>query len=426
MNRSLFRTFALTATLLCTATLAHAWHLEGRVYCDGTGLPYAGITINVVSATGTAAFSGSSTTDETGHYLVTLPDVSGCFTATIALTSQQTPVNPASGSYDFCTTANDYLIARDWVINGPECQKSAGRCWLTAGGAKFSAITGTQLGENGPQHSWGGNVNPGCSPTAGDGGNWNHVAHSLKLHFQGRAITVVRCGNVDGIPPGSTSPVTPFNFIEFTGTGTLKGIRGNKADYGTVYFFARCEDRNEPGSQGVRDGALKDRYFLQVYSNPADPAGSTLLLIDVDGDPATVDPLTITDGNMQLHISSCDFAATVAAQPTTGAAAVRAPAESDITVEQSTGVWLSRSPNPATESTVIRFGLPRDADVSMAVYDLTGRRMADLAGGRMEAGSHTTVWNLRDQSNQRVGKGIYFLRMRVDGRVTSKTISVLR
>ena len=60
---------------------------------------------------------------------------------------------------------------------------------------------------------------------------------------------------------------------------------------GTVYFFSHCEDRNEPGSAGVRDGALKDRYFLHVYSNPADPAGSTLLLVDVDGDPTTVDPV---------------------------------------------------------------------------------------------------------------------------------------
>ena len=173
------------------------------------------------------------------------------------------------------------------------CQGTPGACWLTAGGAKFSSITGTNVGEHGPNQNWGGNVYPGCSPTAGDGGSWNHVDHVLRLHFHGQAITVVDCGNVDGIPPGSTSPVTPFNFIEFTGTGTLKGIKGNKADYGIVNFWARCEDRNEPGSSGQEDGNLKDRYFIRIYDN----SGNTLLLVDEDGDPTTVDPVTITKGN---------------------------------------------------------------------------------------------------------------------------------
>jgi hypothetical protein len=68
-----------------------------------------------------------------------------------------------------------------------------------------------------------------------------------------------------------------------------------------VQFFGRAEDRNEPGSSGAKDGALVDRYFLSVF----DGAGAKLLLIDVDGNPATVDPVTITDGNLQIHISSC-------------------------------------------------------------------------------------------------------------------------
>jgi hypothetical protein len=149
--------------------------------------------------------------------------------------------------------------------------------------------------------SFGGNVNPGCNTDSGEGGQWNHVDHRNKLHFQGTAIQVVACGNVDGIPPGSSSSPTPFNFIEFAGTGTLKGITGNKVDFGTVCFSARAEDRNEPGSSGQRDGALKDRYFLEA----TDCAGTTLLFLDANEDPAPADPVTITDGNLQIHVSSC-------------------------------------------------------------------------------------------------------------------------
>ena len=114
---------------------------------------------------------------------------------------------------------------------------------------------------------------------------------------------MVRCGNVAGIPPGSTSPVTPFNFIEYQGTGILKGVGPNKADYGIVTFFARAEDRNEPGSEagGNNGGDTIDRYFLRVV----DGGGTVRLLVDGDGNAATVDPITITGGNLQIHISSC-------------------------------------------------------------------------------------------------------------------------
>jgi hypothetical protein len=82
------------------------------------------------------------------------------------------------------------------------------------------------------------------------------------------------------------------------GTGTLKGIGGNKADFGTVFFFGRAEDRGEPGG-GV------DRYFLNVYTDASDPVGSSVFVVDIDGDPATVDPIPIRSGNLQIHISSC-------------------------------------------------------------------------------------------------------------------------
>ena len=123
-----------------------------------------------------------------------------------------------------------------------------------------------------------------------------------KRHVQGLQIRVVRCGNVPGIPAGSESPVTPYNFIEFEGTGVVKGIHGNK-EAGlptTINFFARAEDRNEPGSNGAKDGALVDRYFIHAWSG-----AQTWLLVDIDGNPATIDPVTITDGNLQIHISSC-------------------------------------------------------------------------------------------------------------------------
>lgn len=192
-------------------------------------------------------------------------------------------------------------------------------CWLTGGGVKFEPLLGVRMatannGNNGPVISIGGNVNPGCSPTAGDGGNWNLIDHKAKLHFQGQHIEVVECGNIPVSirPPGSDSPKTPFNYIEFQGTGILKGIGGNKYDAGPVTFYARAEDRNEPGSKETLGSNFIDRFWIRVF----DAQGNTVYLFGNDvpnpdtrcGDDsfACTDTIAITGGNLQLHISGCD------------------------------------------------------------------------------------------------------------------------
>lgn len=419
MKRSLL-TLGAAALMAFAAAPAFAWHLEGRVYCEGTGLPLSGVTLKVFSTDGGTPVSEFVTTNDIGYYFTWLPDTPRCYTLQAMLDPGESVVSPADGEYSFCTTEANFAITRDWLIASPSCGEE--RCWLTGGGTKFSAITGGNVGDAGPRHSFGGNVNPGCNTESGEGGQWNDVAHTDRLHFQGWAMEVVRCGNVDGIPPGSESPETPFNFIEFQGTGTLKGIKGNKVDYGTVYFFARCEDRNEPGSNGQSVGTLKDRYFLHVFADPSNPAGSTLLLVDVDGDPETVDPLTITNGNLQIHISSCDTPPSLALAPARQETSTEAPA-AVIEVSLPSEIWLApTSPNPAREGSRMRFGLPRESDVNLTIYDVRGRRVRDILSARVPAGEHSASWDLRDRSGNRAPYGIYFARLNAAGRVFSRTI----
>jgi len=426
MRRFIVRGLLSATLLMLAASAAFAWHVEGFVYCDGTGIPIEGVDIHVTSQCG---FDETGTTDQDGHYFISLPEEPCCYTAAVVLGANESAVNPASGSYEFCTTESDFEFTRDFVISSPSC--SAGRCWLTGGGAKFSAITGTNLGQaKTPKanklFNWGGNVNPGCSPTAGQGGQWNTIDDAQKLHFQGFAMHVVRCGNVDGIPPGSTSPVTPFNFIEWEGTGRVKGIQGNKADYPLVYFFARAEDRNEPGSNGQRDGAGKDRYFLNVYTQQGNPTGSSIMLVDIDGNPATVDPLIITDGNMQIHVSSCDLSDLVqltAQTPSPDALLAPAPA----TTGEAAQLWFARpQPSPAKGgTTTLRFSLPTGTNVRMSVFDLMGREVKVLTNGFAGAGAHSIAWDLRDGSGQFVPRGMYFVRLRVNDQVLNQRVSVM-
>lgn len=69
---------------------------------------------------------------------------------------------------------------------------------------------------------------------------------------------------------------------------------------------------------------------------------------------------------------------------------------------------LQNYPNPFNPSTEIRFDLPAPGNVSLVVYDILGRNMAQLVSGVYEAGSHTATWNAQDFPS-----GIYFARFAV-------------
>ena len=310
----ILRTLLCILGLAAIASPAMAWHLSGYVHCDGNkngvldgqDITLPGVVVRVQNLGGTFESSGTSGPD--GYYTASLLDTPDCYTANIDVNSipaGASVIVPPGGVLNFCTDDAHSSVAADWLVRSDTC--APGQCWMTGGGTKFDTITNTFVAEKGTKTTFGGNVHPGCSATAGSGGDWNNVDRQRKLHFHGTDIPTVRCGNVEGIPPGSTSPKTPFNYIEYEGTGWVKGIQGNKANYPLVYFYAKVEDRNEPGSRGAKAGSLIDKYFLRVFTNPGDPIGSTIILVDSDGLTGTDwDTGTVSTGNLQIHVSSCD------------------------------------------------------------------------------------------------------------------------
>lgn len=52
-------------------------------------------------------------------------------------------------------------------------------------------------------------------------------------------------------------------------------------------------------------------------------------------------------------------------------------------------------PNPFNATTRISFSIPRPCQANLEVIDMTGRRVATLNSGRIEAGNHTVIWDGR-------------------------------
>ena len=73
-------------------------------------------------------------------------------------------------------------------------------------------------------------------------------------------------------------------------------------------------------------------------------------------------------------------------------------------------------PNPFSNSTLIQYALPRDTEVTLDVFDLTGHRVARLANGRETAGRHEVRFGLgaHDVAGAALGRvpaGVYFYRL---------------
>jgi hypothetical protein len=79
-------------------------------------------------------------------------------------------------------------------------------------------------------------------------------------------------------------------------------------------------------------------------------------------------------------------------------------------------------PNPFNPATAIRYSLAADADVKLAVFDITGRSVAELVSGRQERGNHSVNFNADGLTS-----GIYLYRLSVDGKaVQSKKMMMLK
>jgi len=87
---------------------------------------------------------------------------------------------------------------------------------------------------------------------------------------------------------------------------------------------------------------------------------------------------------------------------------------------------LAPAPNPVLYHTRIAFDLPDDCDVDIRVYDLHGALVRTLADDSRPAGRLAVEWDARDLSGERVGAGIYFVRVRLGTLVQSHKLVVVR
>lgn len=82
---------------------------------------------------------------------------------------------------------------------------------------------------------------------------------------------------------------------------------------------------------------------------------------------------------------------------------------------------LSNYPNPFNPSTIIRFGLPVSSQVTLKVYDVSGREVRTLINNQLSAGFHSVTFNAAGLSN-----GTYIYRLRANGFEASRKMILVK
>ena len=82
-------------------------------------------------------------------------------------------------------------------------------------------------------------------------------------------------------------------------------------------------------------------------------------------------------------------------------------------------------PNPLARATLIDFVLPTRGAPIVQIFDLVGRRVADLSPGALAAGAHSVIWNGCDDAGRRAAPGVYVVRIRMGARVVTRQVALV-
>lgn len=83
-------------------------------------------------------------------------------------------------------------------------------------------------------------------------------------------------------------------------------------------------------------------------------------------------------------------------------------------------------PNPFNPSTTIRYEVQESGQVTLTVFDITGRMVNELMNGEMHSGIYEVTWNGTDRSGHPVSSGIYLYRLTVNEKSYVRKMGLVR
>ena len=98
---------------------------------------------------------------------------------------------------------------------------------------------------------------------------------------------------------------------------------------------------------------------------------------------------------------------------------------SEVTVEI-TEFTVQNYPNPFNPETIIQYSLPKAGRVVLTIYDILGREVRTLIDEEKPTGSHTILWDGKDQSGRISASGLYIYQIRFRDQVLTRKMLLMR
>ena len=87
---------------------------------------------------------------------------------------------------------------------------------------------------------------------------------------------------------------------------------------------------------------------------------------------------------------------------------------------------LQNYPNPFNPSTTIEYHVPKNAHVTLKIFDTRGRLVATLVNENQAAQSYKVVWDGRDMNGSLAPSGVYFYQLQANDYTETKTLLFIK
>ncbi len=94
--------------------------------------------------------------------------------------------------------------------------------------------------------------------------------------------------------------------------------------------------------------------------------------------------------------------------------------EGDVNLPSAFGI-VRIAPNPFNSTTTIRYGLNCQSNVTLEVFDVSGRRIKTLVNGRLQPGTHKATLNAGDMAS-----GLYFMKLESSGQMLTRKLMFVK
>jgi len=83
-------------------------------------------------------------------------------------------------------------------------------------------------------------------------------------------------------------------------------------------------------------------------------------------------------------------------------------------------------PNPFNPTTVIEYTVPKAGKVTIAIYDVLGRKVRTLVEQNLTPGKYSAMWDGTNDAGERVTSGVYFYQLNAENAVITKKMTFMK